>query len=558
MQRYFLSDDGQPPFWLVTLAFSVVLLVTYLPFHEAGYVFDYVGWKERADAGGFWGAFHTYDYRGHLQLYALMMWAIEEMRPVSTVVTQIALCLMGGFAAASGSAFVVREVRSSDLAFGPLIGLGSGLLWVLSPAGTELYVLKICPHYLVTAILWFTALRFTQTYLVTRKASMVYTIWLIQLAGLPTLEYAYALPLILGTFLAWRLLTTPTSVAKSDWWRLFAVPVGIVMLHPLATKLVYGVWIGHYGAEVATALPITEIAAAPWRWITRYLMFSRYWAFDVRTAFNNLLGGPLTAVYGACFMAALWAAYQLTHHRQVRSWHFGLLLLALAGLSAAPISQLYFYDLQIIENDRLGSLTNFFAGASLLTFLSAFGKRVLGFGLTVMLCASVYFLREPLDAWRSSQAVLVGLIDSARDHLSRQPGPDTVFLLGYVNSVRGANVFSDVSPEGTGFGSHVTVMHPETNWPHFVEVAQFNQQSLTDTINAEEGNDRLYVALDADGAWWWRKQYGLGEFADSVAGYRVTVHPYHYELFLDRMPPGGRTGWHQQGSSFQQITFGAD
>ena len=122
--------------------------------------------------------------------------------------------------------------------------------------------------------------------------------------------------------------------------------------------------------------------------------------------------------------------------------------------------------------------------------------------------------------------------------------------------MRGASLLADNDTTTSGFGTYLRIMHPSEDWPHFVDVAQFNQQAATDTVNAEWAYERVYVSLDAVGGWWWRENLGLGSYTDQRYGYTVKVEPYHYELTLKpalRQRP--REAWYQRGTRWSSLTI---
>lgn len=545
------------------LFYGLLLTIIYLPFAEVGFVGDYIGWKIRVDAGGLLGALHTYDFPGHLQVYAFMMWITERLRPMSPHFIQFAQCMLGGLGAALAATFFTREARRIASPAAGVIGIGAGLLWVCSPGMTEVFAQKNCQHYLLTVVIWFAALLLAGEYLRRRRERHLYAVWGLQLLGVFTLEFSYALPLILAVYLGWRQLLAPDLARASDWGRLVIGPLAIASLHPLATRLYYGVWIGHYGEEVATALPLEEIAAAPWRWMGRYLTFSSYWTGGYRPVFNGLLAQPLTlltlyslavGMAGAVIVRRLRAAKASAGSREAAAWELAVVFLAMTGLATAPMAQLYFVDLLPIESSRLGTLMYLFTGATALMLLAHFGRATVLAFCGAGLLASVYVLQTPLRAWRASQATLDGLVTSARDHLAGLPDTDTVFLLGYANLVRGASLLANLDPESSGFANHVAVMNPETAWPHFIEVAQFNQQTAADSIDAEWAQERIYVSLGVNGAWWWYLQRGLGSYTDTLYDYRVEAHSYHFEVHLgDRWRRRGVTCWHQTGTTWSVV-----
>ena len=540
----------------LAIGFAVLLFAIYGPLARAGFVVDYIGWKERVEAGGFVGALTTYGFPAHLPLYALFMWGFEKLRLVSPWLVEATLCLLGGIAAASLARLVATEVARCGSTAPLLTGVLAGLLWAVAPGGTELFVLKVCPHYLLSGIYWTAGLYHFGRYLDRARRRDLVLVLVLQALGLVSLELAYGYPLALVAFGLWRLAV---PAAHRPAWRRLAVAVlgslGLVALHLAATRLTYGAWVGHYGAEVATALPVAEVLAAPWRWLARALLYARYWSYDARVALASALATPvcLLALYAAAALAAAVVARQRIRGRRSAS-HAVVLWGALAGIAAAPVAPMYFFDLQWVEGDRLGALLTMFAVAAASTALGLLGRGGLLVGGGALLTCSGYLLSGPWRAWATADSVIDGLAASARAWREANPHPDTVLLVGYVGNVRGAYALSDLQPRRSGLGSHLEAFYGEVDWPYFIEVAQFNQQTLADSVNQEWGNDRLYVSLGAPGAWWWRKQLGLTSYADTVHRLRVDKYEHHFEIHFDDPSRPPLPAWYQVGTHLRSIT----
>ena len=545
--------------WLRFAAFALVAGVVYAGTLEAGYTVDYLGWYERVRAGGFAGAWSAYDYAARLEGYALLMWATVRLAAWSPLLVYGLAVGLYASAAASLAQFAETLFRAERVPRSGLYATVAGLLWLLSPVNTELIVVRVAPHYSVSALAWCAALLAAWGYL--RTGARRYLLTAVGVHALSSffLEFAYVLPLALVGLTAYARLRFGHGVGTGRPWGLLGASILVVAGHLLLTRVTLGAWIGHYGAEVATAQPISETLAGPWRYLGRHLLLSRSWSWELRSGFNAWLASTpsLLLTYGAAAVAAFAALLTWRRGRDEAhpAWQLAVWLW-LAGCGAAAVSQLYYFDLLSVHTDRMGALTGLFAAGGF-AFACALLPRLLGLTLAgLALGGSVLLLREPLQLWRLNATLAERGVASLAREAAGHTGP--VYLIGYPSTAGGSWLFLDLDPHRAGLGTHADILHPEVapRGPVY-EIAQYNQQALTDSVSASWRDGHLHVSLHAPGAWWQRDDRGLTPYRNTVAGYRLEMHDWHFEVHFDRPPPRDAVFLYQRGPALRRLPYPA-
>ena len=107
--------------------------------------------------------------------------------------------------------------------------------------------------------------------------------------GLFTLEFVLLFPAILA-MVFWCLRVDEPVLKRSRWLCLqmipFAVAIGVWFL---ANKLLFGLWIGHYGAETHTAIHPIANSATELKYLVKIFAFTRFLSFEAQTQLYQIL-----------------------------------------------------------------------------------------------------------------------------------------------------------------------------------------------------------------------------------------------------------------------------
>jgi len=536
---------------------------------DAGYVTDYLGWQTRVVEGGFLGAFHSYDYPAQLQGYAIMMWLIEELRSISTWLVHglnVTLYVSCSFLLYQ----LVKqtlELHSANRAnFAGQLAAG---LFLLSPTNTEILIWRVCPHYLVSIIIWIGTLLLLKRYFGAKSNKPLWGALGLQLIGIFSLELAYALPIAIAGWACYLVFFN-----KTGSWRKALISFGtstcLIVFHLLLTKAVQGTWIGHYGAEVATAQSFSEIIASPWRWIARAGVHYRFWSNELRFGVTKTIGEPIVSImlYCAVLILLLKAVREWILQRNSDNtppvWFALILWIFLAGAGTAAVSQLYYYDMLLVDTDRFGALTVLFTAAFIATLVSLSSIRASLFLGLVLISISGFLQWKTINNWAISQEILSSLSTSFSDVLAKaeQQGehPEKVYLLGYARSYKGIHLLGDSRNNHSAFAGHLssTVSEKQFNFNgdiKLIDISQFHQLDLLNKLNAEWGNERLYISLDAHGSWMTHNDLGITNRRNDMHGFRVLVEEYNIQIIWDTPPSSNTIFLYQINDKFVRLPY---
>ncbi|MFK8055815.1 MAG: hypothetical protein AB8F78_06815 [Saprospiraceae bacterium] len=556
--------------WKLYALFWIILFVVFGLVQDAGYVTDYLGWQARVQEGGLQGALHTYDYPAQLQGYALLMWLIEQLRGVSTwLVHAFNVSLFAGGATLLFE--LVQKVLHDHNNPNSTLAAGlAAMLYVFSPTNTEIMIWRVCPHYFVSILVWLGTLLLLRSYVREGSKKHLASAMALQTVGLFCLELAYALPIAVFGWVAYYYFFLRSGSTRRAALA-FGSSVALVALHLMLTKLVQGAWIGHYGADVATSQPLSEIIAAPWRWISRAGLQYRFWATPWKKWLTAALGNPVVslALYGFVALLTgraiqLWLRFRKTRQTPP-AWTPLLLWVFLAGAGTAAVSQLYYFDQFIVDTDRFGALAVVFTTALIATGLSLIRKRALltALAIPIILVNSLIFAKN-LYTWTSSQAVLTGLSSSFSKILKeadlQKETPTTVYLLGYARTFNGVHLLGDNREGQSALAGHLASSvsgndQLSQDQISFVDIAQFHQLSVTDSIKPRWENGKLIVVLDAPGSWLMYKDLGVKNRRDEDNQLDVHVGKWSIQVTWDSPPPANTIFLYQASDHFVRLPY---
>lgn len=547
----------------------ITLFVVYGFVQDAGYVTDYIGWQLRVSEGGLAGALHTYDYPAQLQGYAVLMWLVEQLRSVSTWLVHVFNTTLYAGATVLLYQLVLKVLDDHKHPTSAYAAGIAAFLFALSPSNTEIMVWRVCQHYLVSLLVWLGTLLLIRLFLQKNKTTYLTSAVLLQTLGLFCLELAYALPIAVLGWVCYYVF-----FLRSGTWKkallAFGTSIGLVILHLLLTKYVQGSWIGHYGAEVATSQTFSEIISAPWRWISRAVLHYRFWPTEWRYGLTETLGNPLISLllYGIVGLTLgraiqVWLRLRGTM-KAPPIWTSLLLWVFLAGAGAAAVSQLYYFDLLLVNNDRLGALTILFSVAFIGTLLSMLPKKLIMIAALPIILVNGYTHAIALNAWSSSQLVLTELTSSVTNVLAKAETTAntrlTVYLLGYSQSFKGVHLLGDVRENQSALSSYLHnpvsgVAKSITENVDFIDLSQFHQMELSDKVNARWQNESLIVALDAPGSWLMHNDRGIKSRRDDTRNFDLKVNEWNIQIYWDKAPPLQTIFLYQEDNKFIQLPY---
>lgn len=506
--------------------FLLLTLLLYYPTIHCGFTTDVTGGIERISTRPFKDILISFGFPALNQLSVALFYIQYKIFGTNGIGWYLVYGGLHSFNAFLLFKIFYRLLTTFEIPRAYWIASVGAVFFLISPYQSEVLVWKACQNYLLAVCFIFSCLWYTLVYLKSKRRRDVLKIYGFFLLALFTFEYGLFTPLLLIAFLViWRLLSVESNYFWADIKMLVLPQFLAVGGYFVLSKLVFGKWIGHYGAATHLSFPIKKMMATGLKFLAKYLFFVRsYPPTYKRTVFNFI--DQYAYVLFALFLLLYGFGVVYSIQKNKKPFLLLLLCLALFAIAVAPVSNLYFYYLQQLINDRHGYLASAFLlmGLSLLLFQL---PKYLNYSLVIgYACCALFLLVSLNGQWRTSQTLFDSLMKDFRWHDASK-----VVLLNVPDNYKGIYLFRIIGI-GSGFKDALQYVHGDEVKGQFIEVTQYNMATPTDGVRVEKiSNSQLKVTFNQWGNWFWRNGIGAGSGYENEY-YKVHFKGQFYELTI--------------------------
>ena len=372
------------------------------------------------------------------------------------------------------------------------------------------------------------------------------------LLALFTFEYGMILPFLILILLLFSFLTRKPTNNIYQQVRVLILPQILALGgYFMLMKILFGTWIGHYGATVHLNFPIKIMLANALKYLVKYLFFVRFYAHPTKTAVFSFIDNNVFLLIGLLLILILGLLF---FNRRKKKASIVLLLLcsALFFTALLPVLNLYFYYLQYLINDRHAYLASAFLymGIALLCF--QLPKYIGPVFLIAYISISAFFLVQLNGHWQDSTNIYNGLMDN----FSWYDAPQVV-LLNVPDNYKGIYLYRIIQKQEkdrSGFEDALEYISAKNFEGQMLEVTQYNMETATDGVSVTQlTHNTLKVTFNQWGNWFWRNGIGAGEGYENKY-YKVRFKGQWYELELKNGLKGA-VFIYQDGDQWKEFEF---
>jgi len=364
------------------------------------------------------------------------------------------------------------------------------------------------------------------------------------------LEISLAVPFIYMMFwIAW--IFTRDQVA--DWRKNFLlinVPqFAIVVLYFLANKFIIGDWVGHYGAESHLNFDLQLMSENGFKYLGKYVFFLHYLPFKTKTLIYGWIANPVVIsilLIGSLSIGWYIRSRYIQGDRKLPTLAFSYLAFFM-GLF--PISNLFFFQTQIYENDRYGYLGSLFiylfVGLLIWSIKNSLVRRSLAVGFfSLLMFCSIKTIRMAHAAGEITHA----LVDDFRFY-----DKDQIVMLSKYDNYGGLQMFRDLSGKAQSFTESLYHFQGKKYNGTIHDIAQINFVDWDTKVEVVQlAPNKLKVKNLNIGSWWWKDGMGLQNFEDE--NFKLERSTWAYELTF-KNSPSEFTILYNEGLTWKEFVF---
>ncbi len=516
---------------IVLGVYFVLTHVLYGASYNAGMVTDFSGLIQKLEEGRAIDVLNSFGFpsiQPILNLVYFLQYSLFGLSPLSWYLLFSSLFILNAWMI---FLFAFRLSQTYKMPNPFPLAFCSGLLFLSLPYQSEVMVWKVSLSYHLIVLFILFLLYYFLEWAQNPSKNLWWFIQSSYFLALLTFELSYTFPfIVLLLFLALPKSAkgghTFPSFIKKMWTPLFIQ----LTAYLLATRLVLGTWIGHYGASVHLGADPFYTIGNFFRYFFKYIFLGRFLSPEWKDWSFQSFSDPKLLILILLF-SLITGIYFLFKWKRLKSNHqLSILMLGLFLVALLPVVTLFFNSLLFIENDRYGYLASVFFSIGLVSLLFSFHPVLRYSLLLAFMAVCLWFTWKTNSFWQESTKVYQSLLDKfdfdQYDH---------VFILNLPDNLNGATLFRDYSGQDRALTDALKYVAGNTPKTQIHEIVQFNLTSYKDKVKVEyPDSNQIKVNFQQYGNWWWRR--GLGATNYENDWYKFENKGMHYLLYLKDIP----------------------
>jgi len=300
-----------------------------------------------------------------------------------------------------------------------------------------------------------------------------------------------------------------------------------------ANKMLSGNLVGHYGSSVHLRFPVKEIVPAFFKYILKVLCFSSFAPLDYVNLLYHYLDTKVAVII--MLLAPLPVTWFLVKRIQKSpAIKAPVAFFLLFALFIFPVLNLYFPYWIKIDGDRYCYITSAFLVASCIVVLYTV-KPALSFLFSfVYLACSICFLFYNIQSWHQA-----GIIMTRLEETYRWKSANHVYILNIPDDYRGAYMYRSLQEPNAFSESFIKYGADIPDGNRVTAILGYNLTNPADSVTVQVNSpNQLYVALSAQGSWFWRNAQGTGDYEDTLVKVHFDQWVHGYTVTFKKKEPG--------------------
>ncbi len=566
--------------WIL-VAFAAATLLLYYPTSNGGFAADFVGWKDRFDAGTWSDLPNCFGYNGLHQFFHLFFYSFYKAFEINGLWWYVVFSIAHAFNGWLLFLFLKKLLFHLNFSAQAAPALIAAVLFLLCPYQSEVLVWKVCFHYLLSTglilgclyfllpptvvraeprtksketNLWFRSLHFDSAQRIARSNSdglNSVNQEPLQI-GLPLLLFALSLFVLEISVIVPLLVFCLLLIFRADWMTFvktlvpfFAILIGYFLMN----KMILGGWVGHYGAERHLNTDFLLIFGNEFRYFLKYAIFSRYLPGAMKTsissAFSNLY--VVYSIVAVLLILAGWFLLQLKK-LQPRVLLMGVFF-AMFLVAIVPIANLYHAYELTTENDRYGYLASAFFYAFLVVGCYGLPQAARYVILGIYLIIGLLLTENNVQNWHHANRLYHGLLEDYRWDDS-----ENVYVLAVPDNYEGIFFFKNFEGKNLMIKEALNSLDGRNISGDIIPIGQFAMRKPTDRVEVSSNEEGVItVKFSQWGNWWMRNSLGTGSHETDLYQFKKINNGYELR-FKEHLPKGAKLIY-CEGAKWRELDY---
>lgn len=482
------------------------------------YEFEYTGWK---------GIFRSYNMIFLWYVPSVFYFICYTLFGTYWFGWHTIVCLLHTINAVLFILFLIKISNKSS----QTVIILAGFIFLISPFQTEVVAWSALFHYSLSVTFLLLGL-FAQFYFFeTNKIKYVFAFHFFYLCALFCFEQSFLFPFV---FLSAAVLIIPILYSiswRQSLWKnskvFFTGNLLSIAFYFILTKLNYGVWIAHYGAEAHAKIPLKNMYENLLNYHWKFLFYYRYIPESIRKYYNyEYIHKVILVAFPLILICISYILYRIKWYKN-KSFRIIVFLYISFLCLLIPVLNLDSSFTFEIQSDRYGYSASLFFYAFLLYIINElFGKKGLyGFSaFSILMC--VYLLNNAIDLWHKSGNLSLSLLQS----YPLQP-TQKAYILNMPDNYAGVYTMRNGFNEGLSIVKNKNYKHASKTIA-WVNVFSNENETTTEKIN----DSTYYVKCIKNGKWYYYHGAGAIDYETDSINVDFDEWKTAYTLTIKQVP----------------------
>ncbi len=510
--------------WASFFLFFILGFIFYHPTIDAKFTSDFYSWIGTYDEMGKSGLIKGFGDPGFHPVYHTSTYLLYRLFDLNSYLWHFVFVFLHCL-----NAWLIYRVFNSFFRLIKLDKLASvpfwaALFYLLSPYQTEAVVWGATIHYLLclcfmllsfySLVNWFAAKN--QTFVFAGLSVLFFAL------ALCSLEMALVFPFALIVFIILVFSKSfPWDKISRSLVSISLPQLIVIFLYFLNNKMLYGKWVGHYGASTHLNFDINVLAETFGKYLLKFLFFPRY-ILDA----NEI--GFLKIFYHKYFFLVLMiiglgltiSAFVFALKKKNITFNFIVASLITYVFLLFPVINLTTAFSYGIHSDRYGYFASVFFYLILVSVVTIVFRKMKFFPLIAILLFMASLLFKTNLDWKETGKLSWSLIETY-DWMD----VENVYVLNLPDNYKGAYLYRNGFREALEkkYDKPIAGKIYKANWYNMVSP---NQCPKVERV----GNNKITSTFIESGSWWW--YYGAGASSYDKEKYKAQFNGASFELIL--------------------------